>query len=279
MSSVNTFMDRSAAAADNGHPTPGDASGLPSQVLALYRRLARRQISDPTTYVNLAIAGFFLAVYTGAFGASDGIERLIGADFLTFILPVIILNASIAGSIAGQLLVSDLESGYLRRLLTLPVSRTAIVLAPMALGATLVAAQAALVLLLGLALGATSATGIPGLLTVMALALLWGLGFAGYAVASGLLAGNAAAAQTASFIFFPLLFLAPTFLPRDQLAGWLQIAAAANPVTYVLETMRALLITSWDTAQVITGFAVATGFCLLTLGWASTVARRTTARR
>ena len=252
---------------------------LHRQVAALYSRLVRRQVKDPTTYVNLIIAAFFLAVYTGAFGASAGIEQLVGADFLTFILPVIILNASIAGSIAGQLLVSDLESGYLRRLLTLPVTRGAVVLAPMLVGATLVAAQACLVLLLGVALGVDPATGVPGLLTVLALALAWGLGFAGYSVASGLLAGNAAAAQTASFIFFPLLFLAPTFLPRDQLAGWLQIAAAANPVTYVLETMRALLIDGWDTAQIVTGFAVVGVFCALTLGWASAVARRTTTRR
>jgi ABC-type multidrug transport system permease subunit len=256
-----------------------DTVPLGRQVAALYVRLVRRQVKDPTTYVNLLLAGFFLAVYTGAFGASEGIESLIGTDFLTFVLPVIILNASIAGAIAGQLLVSDLESGYLRRLLTLPVDRAAVVLAPMLLGATLVTAQATLVLLIGLALGAGSATGVGGLLAVLVLALLWGLGFAGYSVASGLLAGNAAAAQTASFVFFPLLFLAPTFLPRDQLAGWLQTASAFNPVTYVLETMRSLLIDGWDGGQLLIGFLVVGGFCLVTLGWASVVARGTTTRR
>lgn len=255
-----------------------DPVPLVTQVGVLYTRLLRRQVSDPLTYVNLLLAGFFLAVYTGAFGASPGIEQLIGSDFLTFILPVIILNASIAGSVAGQILVSDLESGYLRRLLTLPLSRTALVMAPMLVGATLVTAQAILVLVLGLALGVSSATGIGGLLAVLALALLWGLGFAGYSVASGLLAGNAAAAQTASFVFFPLLFLAPTFLPRDQLSGWLQTASAANPVTYVLETMRGLLITGWDAGQLATGFGVVGLFFVLTLTWAVTVARRKTTR-
>lgn len=252
---------------------------LPTQVAALYVRFVRRQVKDPLTYVNLLLAGFFLAVYTGAFGASEGIEELIGTDFLTFILPVIILNASIAGSIAGQLLVSDLESGYLRRLLTLPVERAAVVLAPMMIGATLVLAQATLVLVLGLALGASCTTGVGGLLVVLALALLWGLGFAGYSVASGLLAGNAAAAQTASFVFFPLLFLAPTFLPRDQLSGWLQKASAANPVTYVLETMRSVLIEGWDGGQLLTGFLVVGAFCALTLAWASRVSRRITTRQ
>lgn len=271
---VNDTLPATTAAPSDVHDVP-----VLRQVGALYSRLVRREVRNPLTYVNLLLAVFFLAVYTGAFGASPGIEQLIGSDFLTFILPVIILNASIAGSAAGQILVSDLESGYLRRLLTLPVSRAAVVLAPMMVGATLVTSQAGLVILIGLALGVTSATGVLGLLALLALALLWGLGFAGYSVASGLLAGNAAAAQTASFIFFPLLFLAPTFLPRDQLAGWLQTAAAANPVTYVLETMRGLLITGWDAGQLATGFGVVGLFFALTLGWAVMVARRTTTRK
>lgn len=248
------------------------------QVRALYVRLLGQQIGEVTTYINLILALFFLAVYTGAFGGSDAVERLTGASFLTFILPLSVLNAAIAGSLAGQLLVADLESGYLRRLLTLPVSRLAVVLAPMLVGATLVTAQAGLVLAIGMLLGAESAAGPAGLLVILALALLWGLAFAGYSVATGLLAGNAAGAQTAVFIFFPLIFLAPTFLPRDQLQGWLETASAANPTTYVLEAMRGLLVDGWDTAQLAAGFGVITLLCVASLWWATRVARGATAR-
>ena len=253
-------------------------AGTTRQVRTLYLRLIRRQIGAVETYINLLIGLFFLAVYTGAFGGSAAIERLTGASFLTFILPVTVLNAAIAGAIAGQLLVADLESGYLRRLLTLPVSRIAVVLAPMLVGATLVTLQAALVLALGTILGAESTTGVAGLLMVLGLALLWGLAFAGYAVATGLLAGTAAGAQTAVFVFFPLIFLAPTFLPRDQLQGWLATASAANPTTYVLEAMRGLLIDGWDARQLAIGFAVIGTLCALSILWALRVARRATAR-
>lgn len=244
----------------------------------LYARLLLQQLRSPLALVNLAIALFFLAVYDGAFGASGPIEPLVGGDFLRFILPVTILNAAIAGTSAGQILVADLESGYLRRLLTLPVPRIAIVAAPMLVGATLVVAQAVVVVALGLALGASSATGPAGWLVVLGLALLWGLAFAGYAVASGLLAGNAAAAQTASFVFFPLTFVAPTFLPREELQGWLQTASAVNPTTYVLEAMRSVLIDGWDASVVLTGVGVVAALCALTLWWAARVAGRTTAR-
>ncbi len=249
-----------------------------SQTRLLFGRLLRQQLRSGLTYGNLVISLFFLAVYVGAFGEAGAIERLTGADFLTFILPVTILNASIAGSSAGQVLVADLESGYLRRLLTLPVSRVALVLAPMLVGAVLVGAQAVLVLALGLALGAEVAAGAGGLLVVLALALLWGLAFAGYSVATGLLTGNAAAAQFATFLFFPLIFVAPTFLPREALEGWLETAAAFNPTTYVLEGMRALLIDGWDLGPVALAAGVIGVLCLLSLWWAARVATRTTAR-
>jgi ABC-type multidrug transport system permease subunit len=259
-------------------PLPASPSFI-VQVGILLSRLLRQLVVSPATYINLLISLFFLAVYTGAFGASVGFEMLIGADFLTFILPVSIVNASLAGSVAGQLLVTDLETGYLRRLQVMPISRLAIVLAPMLVGAILVLAQAALVVGLGIILGVEVVTGLAGIAVVLGLSLLWGMAFAGYSVATGLIAGNAAAAQAATFIFFPLVFLAPTFMPREQLEGWLQVAAAFNPTTYVLEAMRGVLITGWDVTQLVLGFGVIGLLCVGASAWAAGVARRTTSRR
>ena len=144
----------------------------------------------------------------------------------------------------------------------------------MLVGATQVVAQATLIAVLGAVLGADSASGPLGWLLVLGLALLWGIAFAGYSVATGLLAGNAAAAQTASFAFFPLIFLAPTFLPREQLQGWLETAAALNPTTYVLEAMRGLLMDGWDAVQLLTGVTIIVALGGLSLIWAVRVARR-----
>ena len=44
--------------------------------------------------------------------------------------------------------------------------------------------------------------------------------------------------------------LAPTFVPLDLLDGWLKTAARANPITYVLEAMRALINYGWSGAPV-----------------------------
>jgi ABC-2 type transport system permease protein len=98
-------------------------------------------------------------------------------------------------------------------------------------------------------------------------------------VATGLLAGNAAGAQTAVFIFFPLIFLAPTFLPARAAPGLAGGRRVANPTTYVLEAMRAMLIDGWDVGVLAAGFGVVAVLCAASLVWATRVAGRITARR
>lgn len=68
-------------------------------------------------------------------------------------------------------------------------------------------------------------------------------GFLGYAVA--LKTGNPAAVNSTFLLFFPFLFLTSSYVPRDQLSGWLDTVAAWNPVTYLLEGLRSLTMEGW----------------------------------
>ncbi len=65
--------------------------------------------------------------------------------------------------------------------------------------------------------------------------------------------GSAAVTQSASFVFFPLTFLAPTFVPLALLSGWLRVAAQLNPITYVLEAMRAIINEGWIWSEIAAG--------------------------
>ena len=250
-----------------------------SQVRLLTGRTLRRGLRAPELVVpNLVIALFFFFVYDGSFGDAAFIESIVGGDYRAFVLPVALLSASVAGTVAGQLLVEDVESGYLRRQLTLPLSRAAIVLAPMIFGAVLVVLQALLVLGMGIALGIDPATGVGGVIAIAGLNLLWGLAFAGLTVAVGLITGSAAATAGATFILFPLLFFTPTFLPREQLRGWLETVATWNPATYLLEAMRDLLLVGWEADGLFIAVAVAGGLAVVGAAWAASVARTRTAR-
>ena len=85
----------------------------------------------------------------------------------------------------------------------------------------LLVGQVILILLLGLALGLKAAAGAGGLIMVLLFAFLWGMAFAGYAVFVALKTKNGAAAEAATFAFFPLIFLSTTFVPKAVHRGHL----------------------------------------------------------
>ena len=146
----------------------------------------------------------------------------------------------------------------------------------MVVGAVRVLAQSGLILVLGILIGASAVTGILGYFAVLGIAFMWGMGFAGYSVAAGVRTGSAQGAQAATFLFFPALFIAPTFVPREALSGWLATAAKFNPTTYVIEAMRAIMIDGWIAQPIINGLTAAGLFAAITLSFAVISAKKAT---
>ena len=229
-------------------PAAKKTISLPLHVLLLVGRSLTTLLRTPEALLPpVAISIFFLVIYQSTLGKAAGFIPGIGGSYLGFILPLSIVSGSLSGSgIAAQNLVRDIERGYFDKLLLTPVRRAALLLAPILAGAVILGVQAAIVVTVGLLLGLQPATGFLGLLAVIGLGVLLGIGFAGFTVSAALGSGSAAATQGASFLFFPLTFLAPTFVPLALLSGWLKVAATINPITYVLEAMRSLLNTGWD---------------------------------
>lgn len=209
----------------------------------------------------IAISLFFLIIYDSTLGrASSFIPDLGSNSYLGFILPLSIISSSLSGAgVAAQNLVRDIESGYFDKVLLTPINRASLLLGPILAGAFILGLQASLVVGVSLILGLKPVTGFSGLLAVVGLAVLLGTGFAGFTVSAALGSGSAAATQGASFIFFPLTFLAPTFVPLELLDGWLKTAARINPITYVLEAMRGIINSGWETFPILQ----AIGACLL----------------
>jgi ABC-2 type transport system permease protein len=123
-------------------------------------------------------------------------------------------------------------------------------------------------MVIGKFIGADPAVGTVGFFVVLSIAFLWGMGFAGYSVAAGVRSGSSQGAQAASFLFFPALFLAPTFVPREALRGWLATASAYNPTTYVIEAMRAIMVEGWVMDVLLKGYIAAGLFAFITLSFA-----------
>ena len=249
-----------------------------TDILLLIRRALKISLRTPAALIpNIAISVFFLFVFNSGLSSVANLPGFKGS-YLAFIIPVSIVSASVGGAgTAGQALVRDLETGYFTKLLLTPASRLSLVWGPMVAAAILLVGQVVLILALGLALGLKAAGGLGGLIVVLFFAFLWGMAFAGYAVAVALKTKNSAAAQAATFAFFPLIFLSTTFVPKQYIgAAWLKWAATVNPTTYVYDAMRSLLIDGWRARPLLIGAGVILAFATLTGVLALRQARRAT---
>jgi ABC-2 type transport system permease protein len=230
-----------------------------SQVWLLTRRAIREAARTPeSTLPTLAIPLFFLAVNVGqaakVFPAGTT-QFLYGQSYAAFQLPSSLLLAASFGS-AAIYLVEDIEGGYFDKLRATPIPRSAIVLGRLLAGAATAVLVAVLMVVLSLPFGIHVEGGILGFLVLIALTAGWTVVFSGFMQLIALKSRSAAATQSGSIVFFPLLFLTPGFVPRPLLTRPMEIAASLNPVTYVMEAMRSLILQGFVAGPLIKGFAV-----------------------
>lgn len=248
-------------------------AGMPFilQVLMMAWRAIRITLRTPAEFLpGIFISVFFLLIYQDTLGnASSFLPGLAGKSYLGFILPLSVISTALSGaSLAGQSIVRDIDNGYFDKLSLTPVSRAALVLGPMIAGALLLAFQALIVVLLGVVLGLRPETGVAGIITMLGYALLIGLAFSGFTVGVALLTGSPGATAGSSFLFFPLSFLTATFVPLNLLSGWIQTAATYNPITYVLEAMRFLMLEGWDVEIMVRGLLACFAMAVVTYSFA-----------
>jgi ABC-2 type transport system permease protein len=227
-------------------------AGFANDVVSIAGRALRAVPRDVEAVVPpVFIALFFFLVNIGTLEelTSQGIP---GLDYDAFMMGTAVLLGVTGVSRAGAL-VLDVQNGYFDRLLLSPVRRLAILIGHMVADVAVAALLAVPILVVGLLLGVDPAAGVLGLLVFILFSALWSLAFAGFGYAIALKTGNPAAVNTSFLLFFPFLFLTSSYVPRDQLSGWLETVAAVNPVTYLLEALRSLLLEGWEWSDLLQG--------------------------
>jgi ABC-2 type transport system permease protein len=208
----------------------------------------------PTLFIPI----FFLVVNVGQAAEifpSASTEFLHGQGYGAFQLPSSLLLAASFGT-AALFLVEDIEEGYFDKLRAAPVSRSAIVMGRLIAEAVKGVLIAAAIVVLGLIFGITIASGPLGFVLLVGMTALWSVVFVGFMQLIALKTRSAAATNSGGLVFFPLLFLTPNFVPRDLLTRPMEIAATFNPVTYVMEALRSLILQDLVWADIWPGFAV-----------------------
>jgi ABC-2 type transport system permease protein len=230
-----------------------------SSTWALGQRALREALRTPEAIIpTLFIPIFFLVVNTGQAakifpGPSTGF--LEGQGYGAFQLPVSLLLAASFGT-SALFLVEEIEGGYFDKLRSAPIARTSLVLGRLiAEGAKAVLITSVMVLI-ALPFGVEIASGVLGFVLLVLLTSLWATVFAGFMQLIALGTRSAAATNSGSLIFFPLLFLTPNLVPRDLLTRPMEIAATFNPVTYLMEALRSLILVDLNWSAIWPGFAV-----------------------
>jgi ABC-2 type transport system permease protein len=226
------------------------------------RETARQPALEIT---NIFIPMFFFAVTVGAIGNVAG--RAFGVtNYTGFQMPVAVLQAvaGAAGS-AGLGMVTDIERGYFDKLMLTPTPRFSLVAGRLAADGIRTMILSTIIVVVGIIAGAGFKTGPIGFVVLILLSGAFGLAYSGVGVAIALKTGSAQAAQVGFLIFFPLIFLSPAFAPKEFFADWLQFLATINPVTYIVQGQRDLILKGWDAKSLGLCIASITGLGMFTM--------------
>jgi ABC-2 type transport system permease protein len=238
--------------------------------ITLGKRSLREALRQPDAlFMTMFIPVFFLVVNTGQAAEifpSESTEFLEGQGYGAFQLPITLLLAASFG-MAALFLVEEIEGGYFDKLRAMPIPRYSIVLGRLVAEGAKGIVLSSLIVLLALPFGIEIASGVPGFLLLIALSALWGIVYAGFMQLIALKTRSAAATNSGGLIFFPLLFLTPNFVPRELLTEPMEVAATLNPVTYLMEALRSLILKDLDWGAILPGFGVvaALGVVMLVL--------------
>jgi ABC-2 type transport system permease protein len=230
-----------------------------SQAWLLGQRALREGWRTPEALLpTLFIPLFFLVVNVGQAAKifpGQTTDFLHGQGYGAFQLPSSLLLAASFGT-AALFLVEDIEGGYFDKLRSAPISRTALVLGRLIAEFAKGLLISILIVVLGIIFGITIASGPLGFVLLVALTALWAVVFVGFMQLIALKTRSAAATNSGGLIFFPLLFLTPNFVPRDLLTHPMEVAATLNPVTYLMEALRSLILEDLVWAKIWPGFLV-----------------------
>jgi ABC transporter DrrB family efflux protein len=229
-------------------PGGGPAWAL-RDTLAMGGRNLRRLMRQPEQVVfNLVSPIMFVLLFRYVFGGA--ISGLQGLNYVNYLIPGIAVQTVLfSAGTTGFALADDVQKGFIKRLRSLPMARSAVFGGRVASDTVINAFGLVVLIITGFAVGFRPQS-FPGLLMAMLLLLLFALAVSlGYALI-GLTVRSAEAVNAATFpIIFPLTFASSAFVPVETMPSWLQGFATHQPVSVVINAARSLILGDSATAE------------------------------
>jgi ABC-2 type transport system permease protein len=257
------------------------AQSLPRQVGEVARRSFTRTLRQPGVLIPpLTFPLMLMAVNSSGLRAATHLPGFPTDSFLAFFLPFSFMQGALfAASTAGTDLARDIDTGFLNRLALTPLRSTALLVGQLGGATVMGVVQAIVYLSVGLIFGVRFATGIPGIAMLLVLAILIAIGWASVGIWIALRTGSGEAVQSQFPILFFLLFISSMNMPRNLIeVDWFRDAATLNPVSYMIEGLRSLIIEGWNPQALALALLMTLGLIGVALGLSAHALRYRMAR-
>jgi ABC-2 type transport system permease protein len=220
-------------------PTPS----LLASTLLVARRALLRYLRSPQLILvgTFQMAGFMLVyryVFGGAIQAAD-------IPYVDYLVPGFVTTGVLFTGIGTAVAIAeDLDQGFVDRLRSLPIPRSSVLAARALADTAILTWSLGVTVAIGFAVGfRLHGTWLQGL-AAFGLVVAFGYAFEWLFIALGQLAGNAQAAQGVGLLVFPLAFISSAYVPASSMPSWLQVVAEHQPLTYMVDSVRALTLGS-----------------------------------
>lgn len=244
---------------------------LLTQFLYLSRRSVLRLVRQPEVVAPALLFPLLIFVLQASnLQTASDIPGFPADSYFDFLLAFPLVQGVIFAAVsAGVNMARDIENGFLDRLAMTPMRPVALLAGMLSGVICLGLAQAAVFISVGVMFGAEIKAGILGVLVILAIEAVTALGFGGIGAILALRTGSGEAVQG----LFPLLvvsvFISSVLLPRDLIAtDWFRTVATYNPISYLVEGMRSLIISGWEPMDLLQGVAVSVGLVVVSLAGA-----------
>ncbi len=219
-----------------------DPPGFVASTLVVARRTLVHFMRTPQLLVVATVQGaMFLLIFRYVFGGAIGDTD--GMSYVDFLIPgFVVTGVLFSGMGASAGVAEDLQHGVVDRLRSLPIPRSSVA-AGRALAETALVVWGTLVTTaIGFAVGFRPAGSTGDSLIALGLCVVFGFAFTWLFILIGLVAGSAQAAQGMSLLVFPLTFVSSAYVPVDSMPGWLQWFAEHQPITAMVDAVRAWVV-------------------------------------
>jgi ABC-2 type transport system permease protein len=254
---------------------------LPGEIISVFNRWMIKTKRQPLAiFFSLVQPIIWFFLFTEAFAAIGQIpnfEQITGTDnYKTFFTAAIVIQTIMASALqSGIGMVDDMESGYLDKMKVAPISRSSILIGKVLSDAVRIVLQTIIILLLAVLVGVSIVTSVPGAIMILIIAAAFGIAWSGLSTFVGLATKNSETTLTIGLITtFPLLFLSTAVMPKALLPSWVQSFSEINPISYVADATRSLIINGWDWTILGEGFLVIAIVGVITLSATTLMFRR-----